>query len=97
MTKYLAALAAFAVATAATPAMADQQIVSFADLDLTTAKGQKTLERRMTTALREVCKANEVRTGTRVRSKASLDCMKDARVKAKAQVAAIIERQNLGG
>ena len=57
MTKYfLATLLAFT----ATPALAEQpttasSIVQVADLDLSTSKGQRALDRRLTQAVKEVC------------------------------------------
>ena len=44
-----------ASAVAANPAHAQTRIVSYADLDLTSPAGQATLDRRLNTAIRQVC------------------------------------------
>ena len=97
MTKFAAALAACAAIATTAPAFAETKAVTYADLNLATVEGQEALERRVTRALEEVCQANEVRTGTRMRSSDARRCMREAKVNAKKQVAAILERHNLGG
>lgn len=97
MTKIPHILAVLAMAIPAAPAFAEEKAVSYADLNLSSPEGQRILERRITQALKEVCQANEIRTGTRVRSSDSRRCMTEARANAKAQVAAILEQKGLGG
>ena len=71
--------------------------VTYADLDLTSAEGQKTLERRLSSAIEQVCQTDAIRTGTRIKSSASKQCAKQAEAQAKQQVAVIVEREKLGG
>lgn len=97
MTKIPHILAVLAMAIPAAPAFAEEKSVSYSDLNLASPDGQRTLERRITQALEEVCQANEIRTGTRVRSSDARRCMVEARASAKEQVAAILERKGLGG
>lgn len=94
-TPHVLAVLALAIPTA--PAFAEEKAISYADLNLATPEGQAVLERRITTALEDICGTNEVRTGTRLRSSESRQCLKEARANAKKQVAAILERRGLGG
>lgn len=71
----------------AAPAFADTLAVRYKDLDLTTAEGQKTLDRRIDAAARQVCGYDEVITGTRLRSRDSVACYKQARAQVQKQVA----------
>ncbi len=85
-----------------TPALANdadskQITVEYKDLDLSTAEGQKKLDRRIDRAAADVCDANDVRTGTRVRSPERVQCVKEARAAVKQQVAAKIEKAQMGG
>jgi UrcA family protein len=58
------------------------------DLDLTTETGMKKLDQRINMAARKVCGSAETLTGTRLRDKSSIDCVKEAAAKARAQIAA---------
>jgi len=95
--------AAIGLAVTASPALADGDTekntmnVSLAGLDLDTPEGQKMLDRRIDRAAREVCQFDRVRTGTRVRSRAAIDCYEKAKASASRQVAAMIEKQRRGG
>lgn len=97
MTKTLASLLAIGLAAAAIPAQAETAKVTFHDLDLATAKGQAQLERRVERAARVVCGYDAQRTGTRLRSPEVTTCYKEAKAKAHAQVALMIERAAKGG
>lgn len=71
--------------------------VEYRDLDLSTPDGQKTLDRRITKAAEAICESNKTVTGTRIRSSERLQCVKEAKASVKAQVAAKIEKAQLGG
>ncbi|MGB7419813.1 MAG: UrcA family protein [Erythrobacter sp.] len=70
--------------------------ISTDDLDLSTAKGQRTLDRRIEKAARSVCDAGHSRTGTRIRSTSVSKCLDVARNSVREQVAARIESQSRG-
>ena len=93
--------AALGIALLTTPAIASQGEpslnIEFGDLDLSTADGQKQLDRRISVAAREFCKANGVQTGTILRSSASTECVKQVRAIAYEQVAALTETEQRGG
>ena len=99
MKKFAFAIAAAGLAITGVQASAGESgvAVTYADLDLSSVEGQKTLERRLSTAIEQVCNTNEVQTGTRIRSSSSSKCAKQAKAQAKQQVAAIVEREKLGG
>ncbi|MEM9500258.1 MAG: UrcA family protein [Pseudomonadota bacterium] len=102
MKTFALAAAAFGLAVTATPAFAGSQDkqsldVSFAGLDLSTAEGQKALEKRIETAARKLCGVDAVRTGTRMKSQSSVTCYKEAVASAKRQVAAAVADQQRGG
>jgi UrcA family protein len=97
------ALAALGLAGAAiTPALASEVgpmsiDVSTAGLDLSTADGQKTLERRVERAVRKACSTNTVTTGTRIPSQEAKACLARARADAEQQVAALTLRNEQRG
>ena len=97
------AFAAFGLASAAvSPALAQEfdhrtASVSYADVDLGTAKGQKILERRIEKALRHVCGMTNLDTGTRIMNSDALNCLAKARADAKRQVAALMTIERRGG
>jgi len=102
MIKQLTIGAAAAMAIFATPAFAGTQehaaqSISVKGLDLGTAEGQKMLDERIERAARAVCDVNRLRTGTRIRSSAARQCLKEARASARKQVAAMIENNRQGG
>lgn len=96
-------LAAFGLVGAAlTPALATEVEpmaieVKLSDIDLDTAKGQRTLERRLEKAVRTVCRAKSPNTGTRLLSQDAKACLAKARSDAKRQMAAMISNQQRGG
>lgn len=97
---FAAAVAASLLAT--TPALADEDgaggvSVEYGDLDLTGAKGQAALERRVLAAVNQVCEANNPSTGSRIVPADKRRCLAAARKSAKEQVAAIIEDARRGG
>lgn len=97
------AIAAAAICTAAlfaTPAAYAKSVkVSYADLDLTTAAGQKALASRLNRAARSACGMDEVRTGTLLPSADVLQCYEQARAKSKERMAEAIadKGERLGG
>lgn len=99
MTRTLIATVAMAMAlgTSAIPAQAESVIVSHADLDLTTAAGQKTLETRIDSAAKRVCGYHQKVTGSRLRSRETEQCYVQAVNDATRQVATRIGDTRLGG
>jgi len=96
------ATTALGLAFTASPALADQEerqtvSVSTEGLDLSSPEGQRILEERIDRAAREVCNANAVQTGTRIRRSDARKCIADARASVKRQMATIIEDQRRGG
>lgn len=71
--------------------------VEYGDLDLATAKGQQRLERRLRSAVREVCGASVPVSGTRVQSPQVTRCMALARAGALEQYAALVSDARAGG
>ncbi|MXP15248.1 UrcA family protein [Altererythrobacter confluentis] len=98
----LAALGATVTAGTAAPAFANTEQkqtihVEYADLNLATAAGQKTLNQRIIKAAREVCGMDRAVTGTRVPTRDVLQCFHTAKAQAEKQFAAILTDQRLGG
>jgi UrcA family protein len=97
------ALAALGLAGAAiTPAFAGETelmriAVSAADLDLGTAEGQRTLDRRVEKAARTVCRVTSLTTGSRILSQEVKTCLAKARSDAKQRVAILTSEQQRGG
>lgn len=96
------ATAAFGLALTAAPALAGAgelptKVVEIAGLDLDTTEGQRMLDQRIERAARDVCRYDEERVGTRIRSNESRACLAKARAGAQQQVATIIENQRRGG
>lgn len=71
--------------------------VSYGDLDLGTAEGQKLLDKRVEKAVRNACRSTNLDTGTRVMSGDALNCLAKARADAKRKVAAIMANEQRGG
>jgi UrcA family protein len=71
--------------------------VSTADLDLGTAQGQKTLDKRVEKAVRSVCRTTSLTTGSRVMSQDAQACLAKARTDARQQVAALTARNDQRG
>jgi UrcA family protein len=97
------ALAALGLAGAAiTPALADEGAtktiaVTTSDINLATAKGQKTLDQRIERAARAVCRTTNLTTGSRIMSQDAQACLAKARTSAQAQVAVLKADQQRGG
>lgn len=97
------ALCAVALGGAAvSPALAEQfehktVSVSYADLDLGTAAGQKALDKRVERAVRSACRVTRLDTGTRMMSTDAEICLAKARADAKRQVAEITNNAQRGG
>ena len=88
--------------TAITPAFAEAPAprtakISFSDLDLGTAAGQRTLDKRIQNAARLVCRTVSVQTGTRIMDQDAQKCLARARADAKQQVAALTTNAQRGG
>jgi UrcA family protein len=71
--------------------------VPTADLDLGTAEGQRQLDRRVARAVRQACRVNDPKTGTRSLSRDALACLAKARTNARQQVAALVSEERRGG
>lgn len=96
-------LAALGLASAAiSPVFAAQAApmaieIKTSDLDLATAKGQKTLEQRVEKAARQVCRSAIVTSGTRVMSQDARACLAKARSEARQQAATLASDEQRGG
>ena len=92
-------IAAAALGSIAVPAMAEK--VSFEvehrDLNLSTAEGQKALDRRIDSAARKACGVDVSTTGTRIRSSDARACYREMRAKARKQFAALTASEKKGG
>lgn len=101
MIKSTLTAAALGVALLSGPAMAEGQKpttqIEYRDLNLSTSEGQKALDRRIEVAAKQICRFNEQTTGSHVKSPDRMACVKAAKASAKQQVAALIERERLGG
>ena len=71
--------------------------VTVADLDLTTQQGREELDRRIDLAAKEVCGMNDTVTGSRVASRESRRCYRDAKAQMETHFAGVIENKQLGG
>jgi len=101
-------LTALGLASAAiSPAMASPALASdtepmtvsvrVADLDLTSAAGQRALDRRMERAVRSVCAAASASTGSRIVAQDAQACIAKTRASVRDQVAALTAAQQRGG
>lgn len=102
MIKTTLTAAALGLMMAATPAAAGVQKgesidIEYRDINLTTIEGQRVLERRIDNAARQVCRTEEHRIGTRLRSAERAKCFAKARATAKSQMASIISEVQRGG
>lgn len=102
MFKPFLAAVALSAAIAASPATAGEEqgnskTVTYSDLDLSTKQGQKELESRFARAAREVCEADAVQTGSRIRSSDTQRCLAEAKKSTKAAMARILSDNQLGG
>lgn len=95
------AAAAIGITGMAAPAMANNitvktETVSYAGINLNTIEGQDLLERRVESAARRVCNYDRSIKGAGPRRDAR-KCLAKARIKARQQVATVIEDQRRGG
>ena len=98
----LAAAAIGLAGTAITPAFAGEGAlrtaqIDVADLDLGTAAGQRTLDKRIEKAVRQVCRTVSVQTGTRIMDQDAQNCLARARADAKRQMATLVSNEQRGG
>lgn len=92
------ALALGAAVLASPSAFAGEKAVSYADLDLNTKAGVEELEQRIRRAARAVCNHNPA--GQRVmlsKQLATSTCVRNAHIKVRSQVAAIVDRARTRG
>jgi UrcA family protein len=98
--RYPAILAAALAATAfAVPAAAEAPAalsVKYSDLNLATESGRAQLDRRIDKAARSVCLADDVSTGTRLRSAEGRECYEETKARVHEQIAQAIARDNRG-
>lgn len=92
----LALAAAIGGLLVAQPAFAESVEVHHSDLDLSTAEGREELDRRVDAAARKVCGLDDIRTGTRIRSRDARECYKDARAQISQRIARLTENQAVG-
>jgi UrcA family protein len=71
--------------------------IRVADLDLGTAAGQRRLDTRIESAIRKVCRASSLKTGTRIMGQSVEECKTRARAEARSQVAALLNDTQRGG
>ena len=96
------ALAATATLLTGAPALAgksneDAMVVHYADLDLNTTAGQKTLETRIDAAAKKYCTVGAYNTGTRITSSKAKKCYREAKRLASRQFAKVMDETRLGG
>lgn len=93
-----AALAGAAIAPAtAAPVARTTMTIQTADLDLDTPAGQRTLDRRIQAAARQVCRSGSAKTGTRIMDFQAKNCLAKARADAQQQLAALMNAERRGG
>jgi len=92
----LIALSALAL-VAGVPAAAKDFVVVYNDLDISTKKGQKTLDQRINAAAREYCGVDVQITGSRIKGGGAWECFASAREAAREQMASLIEKAQRGG
>lgn len=71
--------------------------VSFSDLDLSTAAGQRRLEARIDRAVRKICGADRAITGSRITSREAMACYRQALASTRERVAEAVARTARGG
>lgn len=83
-------------AFAAAPADGASIAIRYADLNLKSAEGQAELSRRIDHAARVVCGIDEQNTGTRIPSRASNECYRNALQQIEPQFARLIDSKRNG-
>lgn len=89
-----AAAAAIATLATAAPTLAKDVPVFHGDLDLASAKDQAVFAQRIRKAARNACDLGD---GGGVQTQAEMACYRQAYLRAKTQMAAVVEEQRLGG
>ena len=89
--------ATLALGAAAVPVQAGEIKVTYADLNLATAAGQKALEARIDRAAKDACGYGELHTGTRIANREIITCYRKAKKQATAQMASVIASARYGG
>jgi UrcA family protein len=82
---------------AAQPLAAASVEVKYNDLDLSTEQGRKELDRRINDAAKDVCGAGEESVGSRVQSRETRDCIKQAKRQIEQSLAKITGDEKAGG
>lgn len=93
----LATIAAAGLAISATSVQAKSVSVSYSDLNLGTASGQKALSQRIDKAARKVCGHESQRTGSRLPDHGARACFEEAKTRATEQFAARSDMRAMGG
>lgn len=93
-TALFAAAAAIATIGTATPVLAKSVVVHYDDLDLATAQGQRDFAHRVDRAAKRACDYGRE---SGIPSRDAVTCYREARNKAKVEMASIVEDKRLGG
>lgn len=93
-TVLFAAAAALATVATATPVLARDVVVSYADLDLTSAQGQHDFARRIDRAAKLAC---DYHPDGHIAARDAAHCYRQARTRATTEMASRVENQRLGG
>jgi UrcA family protein len=92
---------ALTAAALAVPAVAGDEAssvrVRYDDLDLTSAAGQRQLDRRLERAARKVCGVDVKTLGTYIRAPHSQECYREARRNLAQQYAEVVSRKSTAG
>jgi UrcA family protein len=88
------ALSALTMAAAVPASASTDLVIQYDDLDLSSPKGQKVLERRIDTVARKYCGVGSTMTGTRMKSPGATECLNSARDAAREQMAVLVKRQS---
>ncbi|NCP14298.1 MAG: UrcA family protein [Sphingomonadales bacterium] len=71
--------------------------VTTSDIDLATPEGQKILDQRVKKAVRSVCRATSLSTGSRIMNQDARACLAKAHSSAEQQIAALTLEKQRGG
>lgn len=93
-TVLFAAAAALATVATATPVLARDVAVRYADLDLTSEQGQRDLTRRIDRAAKLAC---DYHADGHIAARETMNCYRQARSRANTEMASLVENKNLGG
>ena len=97
MRHLMIALSALTLGVGASAAEPAGMVVKYDDLDLASAKGQKTLKQRIDRAARDFCQDGTINVGSRIKPAAEDQCVSNMRAAAHQQMAVVIENQPLKG